>query len=170
MISNRPNYKGRGVSTRNKGGQTQEAATDIKNVLQHLLSSRASREDNRISLDNLDSDQILRSLTSEPIMHTRESKIVEAILVIASQDYPQTTTLDLSNNSLKSLRLFAKIGSLFPNLLNLSLMNNQLESYRELDYFSANKSTSPLKSLQQLILVGNPLCSHSQTDADTYAR
>ncbi|KAJ1788972.1 nuclear mRNA export, poly(A)+RNA binding protein [Coemansia sp. RSA 2399] len=72
--------------------------------------------------------------------------------------FPNLETINLADNEFHSLKPIADIGAHFPDLKNLSLMNNRIADIRELDCLSSIGSTVPLSRLSEIILVGNPVC------------
>ncbi|KAJ2753877.1 nuclear mRNA export, poly(A)+RNA binding protein, partial [Coemansia sp. BCRC 34490] len=127
----------------------------IKDRLMSLLQTRANMQSNSLDLSSLSQDSIIIALGADP---SRDGKIFKAILVIAAQMYPNLETINLADNGFHSLKPIADIGAHFPNLRNLSLMNNRIADIRELDCVSSIGSTVPLSHLSELILIGNPIC------------
>ncbi|KAJ1817234.1 nuclear mRNA export, poly(A)+RNA binding protein [Coemansia sp. RSA 2599] len=126
----------------------------LKDRLIALLQTRVDMQSNSLDLSMLGQDKIIMSLGTDP---QQEEKMYKAILVIAAQIYPGLVTINLAGNGLRSLRGVADLGLHFPNLRNLSLMNNQLADFGALDCLSSVGSTVPLKNLDMLILAGNPM-------------
>ncbi|KAJ1723999.1 nuclear mRNA export, poly(A)+RNA binding protein [Coemansia erecta] len=126
----------------------------LKDRLIALLQTRADMQSNSLDLSALGQDNIIISLGTES---QQEDKMFKAILAIASQIYPGLITISFANNGLRSLSGIADLGKNFPNIRNLSLMNNMLSDFGTLDCLSSRGSTVPLKHLEELILVGNPM-------------
>ncbi|KAJ1955295.1 nuclear mRNA export, poly(A)+RNA binding protein [Dipsacomyces acuminosporus] len=126
----------------------------IKDRLMELLQTRVDMQSSSLDLSSLATDPIITSMGADPL---RDGKIFKAILVVAAQLYPNIVTMNLASNGLHSLKPIAELGYSFPNIRNLSLMNNMISDYRELNYLSSLGSTAPLKQLSELILIGNPL-------------
>ncbi|KAJ2402391.1 nuclear mRNA export, poly(A)+RNA binding protein [Coemansia sp. RSA 2559] len=120
-----------------------------------LLRTRANVQNNALDLSSLSQDSVITALGADP---SRDGKIFKAILVIASQMFPNLETINLADNELHSLKPIADIGAHFPDLKNLSLMNNRIADMRELDCLSSVGSTVPLSRLSEIILIGNPVC------------
>ncbi|KAJ2336956.1 nuclear mRNA export, poly(A)+RNA binding protein [Coemansia sp. RSA 2681] len=131
---------------------TSESAS-IKDRLINLLQTRADMQGSSLDLSLLAQDNIIKSIGADPL---RDGKVFKAILVIAAQIYPNLVTISFADNGLRSLKPIVDLGAHFPGLRNLSLMNNMISDFRELDCLSAAGSTTPLSQLTELILVGNP--------------
>ncbi|KAJ1678773.1 nuclear mRNA export, poly(A)+RNA binding protein, partial [Spiromyces aspiralis] len=169
-MASRPQGRGpsRGQTYEGRRQQPEAGPDRLRSELTKLLDSRAMRAEKRIMLGSLGADPIILALASNPVAPAQIAKFIQAILVLASKLYPEIITLDLSGNSLENLQCIADLGQQFPNLLNLSLMNNQISSFKELDYFSIERSTAPLRHLQQFILSGNPICGLRTSDPARY--
>ncbi|KAJ1948362.1 nuclear mRNA export, poly(A)+RNA binding protein [Linderina macrospora] len=136
------------------GASAGSSSMDIKDKLVALVQTRADRQGVTLDLSNLVSDPIIVSMGADPL---HSGKIYMAILTVASQMYPNIITINLANNALHSLKPVADLGFRFSKLRNLSLANNALSNFRELDCLSAKGSTDPLRELVELILEGNPM-------------
>src|SRR5712691_7084223 len=70
----------------------------------------------------------------------------------------QVRTISLANNNLQSTHVITTIAHYLPNLANLSLENNNLRVWKDLDSISqlSDKKDKLLK-LRELILIGNPI-------------
>ncbi|KAJ2160365.1 nuclear mRNA export, poly(A)+RNA binding protein [Coemansia sp. RSA 552] len=124
----------------------------VRDRLVALLQTRVDPQGISLDLASLAQDKIIQSFGVDSL----HDKLFEAILVLAAQLYPGIVTVNLEGNELRSLKPVANIGAHFPDLKNLSLMNNQIADLRELNCLSAAGSTVPLKKLNELILQGNP--------------
>ncbi|KAJ2232901.1 nuclear mRNA export, poly(A)+RNA binding protein [Coemansia sp. RSA 1722] len=140
------------------GGAGRDGATSdsvkLKDRLIALLQTRVDMQSNSLDLSMLGQDQIIMSLGTDS---QQEEKMYKALLVIAAQIYPGLVTINLASNGLRSLKGVADLGFHFPNIRNLSLMNNLLSDFSTLDCLSSAGSTVPLKNLEMLILAGNPM-------------
>lgn len=151
-----------GSTNRDDGGgfgssspSNNSSSVNTRDQLIALLQTRADAEGSTLDLSALAQDHIIQSLGASPLS---DGRIYKAMLVLAAQLYPNLITVNLSNNYLSSLRPIVDLGSHFPRLRNLSLMNNSISSFQELDLLSSAKSTAPLGQLNELILTGNPVC------------
>ncbi|KAJ2017236.1 nuclear mRNA export, poly(A)+RNA binding protein [Coemansia sp. S610] len=136
-----------------QGSSSTSESANIKDRLINLLQTRADMQGSSLDLSSLAQDNIIRSIGADPL---RDGKIFKAILVIAEQIYPGLVTISFADNGLRSLRSIVDLGAHFPGLRNLSLMNNMISDFRELDCLSSAGSTAPLSQLAELILLGNP--------------
>ncbi|KAJ2614125.1 nuclear mRNA export, poly(A)+RNA binding protein [Coemansia sp. RSA 1365] len=126
----------------------------VRDRLVALLQTRADSQGTVLDLSALSRDNIIQSLSANPL---HDDKLFKAILILAAQLYPGIVTVNFADNGLSSLRPLADIGAHFPNLRNLSLMNNAITDFRELDCLAAVGSKVPLAQLSELILTGNPV-------------
>lgn len=70
-------------------------------------------------------------------------------------DHHQVHTISLANNKIASGQLLSTLAHYLPKVANLSLLNNDLKVWRDIDYLSGRKGK--LEHLRELILIGNPL-------------
>ncbi|KAJ2708615.1 nuclear mRNA export, poly(A)+RNA binding protein [Coemansia spiralis] len=138
-------------------------SVSVRDRLMALLQTRADRQGTSLDLSALAQDNIIQSLGADPL---RDDKLFKAILVLAAQLYPGISAISLANNGMSALRPVADIGAHFPKLKCLSLMNNMLSDFRELDCLSAAGSTVPLSALGELVLIGNPVTEAALRVAD----
>ena len=70
----------------------------------------------------------------------------------------QVRTISLANNNLQTTHVITTIAHYLPNIANLSLENNNLRVWKDLDSISqlSDKKDKLLK-LRELILIGNPI-------------
>ena len=66
----------------------------------------------------------------------------------------QVQTISLANNNFANGQTIAHLSHYLPNLANLSLQNNKLRSWRDLDFISGKRGK--LAQLRELVLLGNP--------------
>ena len=70
----------------------------------------------------------------------------------------QVRTISLANNNLQSTHVITTIAHYLPNLANLSLENNNLRVWKDLDSISQlSDKKDKLSKLRELILIGNPI-------------
>lgn len=85
----------------------------------------------------------------------------------------QVRTISLANNNLQSTHVITTIAHYLPNLANLSLENNNLRMWKDLDSISqlSDKKDKLLK-LRELILIGNPIrdVEYQNNRVDTYRK
>jgi nuclear RNA export factor len=77
------------------------------------------------------------------------------IFKLASQLKPEVQTISLANNDISSGQILLNIAHYLPRLANLSLENNKLRLFAELNYISGKKGK--LTHLRELVLLGNPM-------------
>lgn len=70
----------------------------------------------------------------------------------------QVRTISLANNNLPTTHVITTIAHYLPNLANLSLENNNLRVWKDLDSISQlSDKKDKLSKLRELILIGNPI-------------
>jgi nuclear RNA export factor len=67
----------------------------------------------------------------------------------------QVQSISLANNKIKYLTHFSTINMYLPKLANLSLQNNSIDEFSELDKIAGRGTKVSL--LREVILIGNPL-------------
>ncbi|KAJ1733417.1 nuclear mRNA export, poly(A)+RNA binding protein [Coemansia biformis] len=162
QINDQPAKPGLAGPSRTAPGSNRDSAS-VRDRLVALLQARADAQGTSLDLSSLPQDNIIQSLGADPL---RDDKLFKALLVLAAQLYPGIAAINLANNGLSSLKPVADIGAHFPKLKSLSLMNNMLSDFRELDCLSAAGSTVPLRALGELVLVGNPVSEAALRVAD----
>lgn len=70
-------------------------------------------------------------------------------------DHCQVQTISLANNKIASGQILSTLAHYLPKLANLSLENNDLKVWRDVDYLSGRRGK--LEHLRELIMIGNPL-------------
>ncbi|KAF9116825.1 nuclear mRNA export, poly(A)+RNA binding protein [Mortierella sp. AM989] len=107
-----------------------------------------------LNLENMGKDEILRGAKVTPPGYSRgRSDVGTVMMKAASEMFPETITISFASNRLTSLQPISSVAQFFPNLQNLSLKDNSIATYKDLEYLSGKK----LPNLKELILLGNPL-------------
>ncbi|OMJ23938.1 mRNA export factor mex67 [Smittium culicis] len=120
----------------------------IHKVILKFLETRILADSTALNLQQLNSDPTLLELGINPIIETKESKVIKVLFLLASKTYPKVP--------ISLFPLFSPISSIslyFPKLKNLSLQSNPISSLKELDFFSVTGSTKSLSELRELILI-----------------
>ena len=96
-----------------------------------------------------------------------------SILLTYPFSFIQVRTISLANNNLQSTHVITTIAHYLPNLANLSLENNNLRVWKDLDSISqlSDKKDKLLK-LRELILIGNPIreLEYKNNRVDSYRK
>lgn len=130
--------------------------TNVVATLRRFLESRWDPHAQLLNLSHMQQDPLLAEAQIRPPGAPGAHKDLGTALWKLSGDmFPTLTTLSLEGNALKTLAPLATLGQYVPALANLSLENNELRMVRDLDGLASRKAGLP--SLQELILVGNPL-------------
>ncbi|KAG0335187.1 nuclear mRNA export, poly(A)+RNA binding protein [Podila humilis] len=108
-----------------------------------------------LDLENMASDSILRNAgVIPPGPSTARSDVGAVLMKVASQLFPDITTISFASNGLRSLAPISSVAQYFPNIQNLSFKNNNIRSYRDLEALSGAKK---LPHLREIILLDNPV-------------
>jgi nuclear RNA export factor len=85
----------------------------------------------------------------------------------------QVRSISLANNNLQTTHVISTIAHYLPNLANLSLENNSLRVWKDIDSISqlSDKKDKLLK-LRELILIGNPIreLEYQNNRVDSYRK
>lgn len=135
-----------------------EEAQQISVVLKNVLISRYNAEHRMLNFSSLITDPELNKLGFFNQQSTT-AKMFPAMMKVADEQFTskaekreQVVSVDLSNNGLTDLQFVASLAITFPELKNLSLANNGIETWKQLDVWKYK-----FRKLDQLILSGNPI-------------
>ncbi|KAI1317102.1 nuclear mRNA export, poly(A)+RNA binding protein [Mortierella claussenii] len=125
------------------------------NAIEAIRTFLRSRYNNGfLNLESMSKDEILRNAKVIPPGRSKGRSDVGIVMMKAAAEmFPETTTISFASNSLTSLEPIAAVSKFFPNLQNLSLKDNNISNYRELEYLGVKK----LPNLRELILLDNPV-------------
>ncbi|KAF9144412.1 nuclear mRNA export, poly(A)+RNA binding protein [Mortierella sp. GBA39] len=116
---------------------------------------RSRHQNGFLDLESMAADPTLRAASIIPPGGKTSSSQVGAVLMkVASELFPDITTISLASNKLRSMQPISSITQFFPKLLNLSLKNNDITYMKDLEYISGPKK---LTNLRELILLDNPI-------------
>lgn len=126
-------------------------------LLKRFLASRWNGGAKFLNLENLADDPILKDAkVAAPGQPNAHKDIGTVIFKLASEIYPDLITVSLAQNNFKSLAPVMQLPQYLPDLQNLSLEGNDLKWTKDLNTF-ASASKAKLKSLREVILIGNPM-------------
>lgn len=137
------------------GNQTSsQPARSGEDTIETLTIFLKSRYDPQSMLLNLSAVQQDPTLSAKGFFGTisTSSKFFPAIMKIASDLKLNVTSADLSNNNLSDLSTVSTLAHTFPNLQNLSLLNNKFSRIKSFDVWKKK-----LNYLRELVLIGNPI-------------
>ncbi|KAJ1921907.1 nuclear mRNA export, poly(A)+RNA binding protein [Mycoemilia scoparia] len=129
----------------------------IKDTLVRFIKNNIDGQGTMLKLVNLENSQDLREVIAGPKTNETLSKLITAILTLASKMHPKVITIDLSDNNIQNTKTIGKIGELFPRIENISFKNNALSSISDFSCISTVRSESPLKYLKIIALDQNPV-------------
>lgn len=148
----RASSSGMGLNPQNNSG---ESAMD---TLKAFLKSRYNPEIKLLNLSGVQQDQTLVSRGYFGTAST-SSKIFPALMTVAGELGLEVHSADLSNNNLNDLSNVSTLAQAFPNLINLSLQNNNIARLKTFDVWKKK-----LCFLRELIVIGNPFLSNANSN------
>ncbi|KAH9998801.1 NTF2-like protein [Russula compacta] len=125
-----------------------------------------------LNLERMSEDEMItRAGLLPPGVPGATGKEAAVIFKLASQLKPPVRTVSLAHNNLQSTHVITTIAHYLPSLANLSLENNSLRVWRDLDSISQlSDKKDKLSKLRELILIGNPIreLDYQNNRVDTY--
>ncbi|KAF9191411.1 nuclear mRNA export, poly(A)+RNA binding protein [Haplosporangium sp. Z 767] len=116
---------------------------------------RSRHNNGFLNLENMAADANLRAASIVPPgAKPGKSEIGAVMMKVASELFPEITTISFASNRLKSLIPISSVAQFFPNLQNLSFQDNSIFSFKDLESLSGPKK---LSNLRELILLDNPV-------------
>ncbi|GJJ08185.1 hypothetical protein Clacol_002393 [Clathrus columnatus] len=114
-----------------------------------------------LNLERVTSEENLKKLNrmSGPLT-VKEAAV---IFKLASQLNPEVLSLSLANNDFSSVQSLSTLSHFLPGLRNLSLANNKLRYWKDLDSLITRKGK--FLNLKELVLSGNPMREVDMTPA-----
>lgn len=145
----------------NVGSQVQSATTsNAIEVITNFLKSRYQPDIKLLNLTNVKLDPNLSAQGFFGSIST-SSKFFPALMKVAEDNKLDVLSVDLSANELSDLSSISTLAHTFPQLQNLSLMNN---NFNKLKVFETWRHK--LNFLRELILGGNPLLANQTNPAE----
>ncbi|KAG9314828.1 hypothetical protein JVU11DRAFT_3922 [Chiua virens] len=136
-------------------------------VWRHFVNKRWNPNAQFLNLESmLDDPELAKHGLLPPGAPGSTPREASVILKLASNLKPPVQTVSLANNNISSGQLLSTLAHYLPKLANLSLKNNDLKVWRDIDYLSGRRGK--LEHLRELIMIGNPLreleIKHSRGD------
>lgn len=128
-------------------------------IWRNFVQRRWNPQSRFLNLERMSEDEaIMRAGLLPPGVPGGTGREAAVIFKLASQLKPPVRTISLANNNLQATHVITTIAHYLPNLANLSLENNSLRVWKDLDSISqlSDKKDKLLK-LRELILIGNPI-------------
>ncbi|KAF8626606.1 hypothetical protein AX17_006524 [Amanita inopinata Kibby_2008] len=119
-----------------------------------LVKKRWNPETRFLDLEAMVEDEVVKKHSLTPPGSGGSTRDAAVIFKLASHLTPAVQTLSLARNNLSGQHL-SYLNRYLPRLANLSLQNNNLRVWKDLDYISTRKEK--LMHLRELILIGNPV-------------
>ncbi|KIK62433.1 hypothetical protein GYMLUDRAFT_41872 [Collybiopsis luxurians FD-317 M1] len=121
-----------------------------------LVQKRWNADSALLDLSNMIEDDIVKKFNLTPPGHGGNARDAAVIFKLAKELKPPVQSLNLSKNQLTGQHL-SLLGHYLPGLVNLSLQDNDIRTYRDLDCISGASKKDKLTGLKELLLAGNPL-------------
>ncbi|KAJ3867011.1 hypothetical protein EV359DRAFT_35403 [Lentinula novae-zelandiae] len=119
-----------------------------------FVQKRWSPDTALLDLSNMIEDEMVKKFNLMPPGHGGSARDAAVVFKLAKELKPQVQSLNLAKNRLSGQHL-SLLSHYLPGLVNLSLQDNDLKTYRDLDAISGRKDK--LVGLKELLLAGNPL-------------
>lgn len=141
-----------GPRSANSAGKTKAKENTI-DVLKQFLATRYQSESKMLDLSRMHDDPILKGIGLEANT-SASSKMFPALMKLLSEDKLEVVSISLEGNRVKDVVGISALAQTYPKLRNLSLANNDLRRYKDLDAWAGKNK---LAHLSELILTGNPV-------------
>ncbi|KAG6916171.1 hypothetical protein DXG01_008144 [Tephrocybe rancida] len=139
------------------GGRIIRTKTRPVEVWRELIQKRWNAADQFLNLESLIDDELLKKHNIPPPGRGGDARDAAVIFKLAKELTPKVKTLSLSNNNLTGTHL-QLLSHYLPDLVNLSLQNNNIRTMKELDFLASRRGR--LQNLKELVLTGNPVQVH----------
>ncbi|KIJ52465.1 hypothetical protein M422DRAFT_43325 [Sphaerobolus stellatus SS14] len=130
-------------------------------VWRKFVERRYNPDAQFLNLENILGDEEVKKMDrSKGFPSAKEAAV---IFKLASQLKPEVLAMSFAYNDLTTTQPLQTLGHYLPNIRNLSLANNKLRLWKDLDNLSARKGK--LLHLKELVLIGNPMRDLDTTPA-----
>ncbi|SJK99733.1 uncharacterized protein ARMOST_03044 [Armillaria ostoyae] len=156
----------RGASLRRAGDRRRAAtvvpglvASNRRNAIEpwkEFVTKRYNPELQLLNLSNMIEDEVVKKHNLTPPGHGGSAKEAGVIFKLAKQLQPPVMKLDLSHNRISGMHL-SLLSHYLGGLEALSLQNNNIRTYKDLDIIVGRAGKEQMLRLQELMLSGNPL-------------
>ncbi|KAJ7352356.1 hypothetical protein DFH08DRAFT_858626 [Mycena albidolilacea] len=147
-----------GVPTANHGPSTVGRLSTKNRTVDHwyeFVKKRYDPQTKCLNLDSMADDELLRRYNLQaPGSGGGTAREAGVIFKLASRLKPPVETLSLASNNLNGHHL-TYLDKYLPRIVNLSLQNNNMRMWKDLDPISARREK--LLHLRELVLMGNPI-------------
>ncbi|KAL4064487.1 hypothetical protein J3A83DRAFT_4360985 [Scleroderma citrinum] len=147
-----------GMTSTSTASTTRASNSGVKvmDVWRDFVNRRWNPETRFLNLESmLDDPELAKHGLLPPGAPGSSVREASVLFKLASQLKPTPQTISLANNNIGSGQLLSTLAHYLPQLANLSLQNNSLKVWRDIDHISGRKGK--LEHLRELILLGNPL-------------
>ncbi|KAF8588268.1 NTF2-like protein [Ramaria rubella] len=122
-------------------------------VWREFVQKRWNPEAQFLNLEHIATDETLKKINRAA--GGPSAKEAAVVFKLASQLKPEVLSISLANNGLTNAQPLQTLSHYLPGLRNLSLANNKLKLWKDLDYLSARKGR--FLHLKELVMNGNPM-------------
>ncbi|KAG5644653.1 hypothetical protein DXG03_008035 [Asterophora parasitica] len=153
------------------GAEVPRVKTKFKAVdaWKEVVQKKYNAEAQFLNLESLIDDELVKKHNLVPPGRGGDARDAAVIFKLASQLKPKVQTLSLAGNNLQGTHL-QFLSHYLPDLINLSLQNNNIRTMKELDFLASRRGR--LQHLRELILLGNPIHTQGmqQDNGEKYRR
>lgn len=128
--------------------QSNSSSSSIE-VLGHFVTSRYDSSSKFLRLERILEDPIMVSANVREL----NPLTMRVMLKLASEKCPDVAILSFADNNLRNLQYLSALPDFLPNIEALSLANNQIVGFRDIEYLDGTR----LQKLRELNLQGNPI-------------
>ncbi|TDL25493.1 NTF2-like protein [Rickenella mellea] len=138
---------------------TRDSSSRMKavDVWREFVHKRYNAEKRFLNLERIADDDILKKHNIIPpgVPGNTSSREMSVIFKLAASLKPEVQTISLANNNFSSGLYLSGLPHYLPNLSNLSLQNNGLKTWRDIEQFSPRRGKA--LNLREIVLIGNPI-------------
>ncbi|RKP26337.1 hypothetical protein SYNPS1DRAFT_14337 [Syncephalis pseudoplumigaleata] len=139
--------------------ETANTGVDVIDALRAFLRPRYTSATRFLNLEAMHQDPNLIAQGIDGVGQAGKDSHTGAVLMkLVKEMFPEVISISLANNQLTSCQSISTICQYLPELQNLSLQNNLLPDYKSIEQL---RGPNKLKQLRELILTGNPVREES---------
>ncbi|KAF9815618.1 hypothetical protein IEO21_04478 [Rhodonia placenta] len=141
----------------------------VVDLWREFVHRRWNPEHKFLNLERIAEDEFVRQHRLLPGSGASGAgKEIAVLFKLASMLQPKVETISLAHNGLTSGSSLSRLSHYLPGVVNLSLQDNKLSTWRDIDYISSKRGR--LQQLRELIMVENPLrdMEYSNNRIDRY--
>ncbi|KAI0040094.1 NTF2-like protein [Auriscalpium vulgare] len=157
-----PATRGRRNAISMNGGRLPGSRTlpgSVLEVWKQFVNQRWDPAARFLNLERIADDEFIKkSRVAPPGGPSSTGREAAVIFKLAAQLKPAVQSLSLAHNRFNSTQPISMLPHYLPDLENLSLANNEIRVWKDIDYLSQlSPRQDKLRKLREIILVGNPI-------------